>query len=500
MEEPRPGERQKSRREVDSPWSALPRRGSLSQRRRTTQRWPLQSGYLSLHSVSSATETSPVQHSLGTERLALEAFDACRAVGQLEQVAVGKSVGELLLVRYQQDAPQLAAQVLQLLNHHLTPLTIQTAKTLVDDDRLDWPVLPARILSQTQRQADRHAETLRAAQERHVDRRLSRAAVVGLQFQRLVCRVAVVAATQPQVELTARQPIQHRIGVIDHLPLRLPHQVTLQPVASQELGQQVVTLKLRLGFQQLLLHLLALLPLIVEDRPRPLRLLKGTVAGRLYFPRRLELRQHLVGPQSGLRREAVALGKHLLALLTERFELQPCLLQLPCPAFRVGLDQPSFFALQIEDRLCLGAVGLLLPLRRQFLTDALHLLQTHPSLCFLGGQPGSYLGLVLLKLSPLFPEPVHLLPRRLFLLARCLDARCQRRIGRFQVQVLAANRADILRQIRLQARQRLPRLIALRLQLLPATLLRVHVTQFLAYSLEPAYFLAQLRQVSVSGE
>src|SRR5262245_55077273 len=111
MEEPRPGERQKSRREVDSPWSALPRRGSLSQRRRTTQRWPLQSGYLSLHSVSSATETSPVQHSLGTERLALEAFDACRAVGQLEQVAVGKSVGELLLVRYQQDATQLAAQV-----------------------------------------------------------------------------------------------------------------------------------------------------------------------------------------------------------------------------------------------------------------------------------------------------------------------------------------------------------------------------------------------------
>src|SRR5262249_32351068 len=111
MEEPRPGERQKSRREVDSPWSALPRRGSLSQRRRTTQRWPLQSGYLSLHSVSSATETSPVQHSLGTERLALEAFDACRAVGQLEQVAVGKSVGELLLVRYQQDAPQLAWKI-----------------------------------------------------------------------------------------------------------------------------------------------------------------------------------------------------------------------------------------------------------------------------------------------------------------------------------------------------------------------------------------------------
>src|SRR5262249_22363334 len=163
--------------------------------------------------------------------------------GQLEQVAVGKSVGELLLVRYQQDAPQLAAQVLQLLNHHLTPLTIQTAKTLVDDDRLDWPVLPARILSHTHRPADRHAETLRAAQERSVDRPRFGAGVVGRQSQRLVSRVAVVAATQPQVELTARQSIQHRIGVIDYLSLRLSHQVTLQPVASQELRQQVVALE-----------------------------------------------------------------------------------------------------------------------------------------------------------------------------------------------------------------------------------------------------------------
>src|SRR6266699_1395189 len=43
-----------------------------------------------------------------TRTSSLEALDPGGAVGQLEQVAVGEGVGELLLVRHQQDAPQLA--------------------------------------------------------------------------------------------------------------------------------------------------------------------------------------------------------------------------------------------------------------------------------------------------------------------------------------------------------------------------------------------------------
>src|SRR5947199_3886 len=80
------------------------------------------------------------------------------------------SPGELLLVRHQQDAPHLAPQVLQLLDHHLPALVVQTPEALVDDHRLDRPVLPAGVLADAQGQAHRHAELLAARQERHVDR------------------------------------------------------------------------------------------------------------------------------------------------------------------------------------------------------------------------------------------------------------------------------------------------------------------------------------------
>src|SRR5205807_1261252 len=124
--------------------------------------------------------------------------------------------------------------------------------------------------------------------------------------------------------------------------------------------------------------------------------------------------------------------------------------------------------------------GLLLPLRRQLLTDALDLLQTHLPLRFLRRQFAVRLGLLLLEARPLLAEPVHLLLRRLLLVTRRLDARCQGRLGRLQAHVFATDGADVLRQFRLQTRQRLPGLVALRLQLLPATLLRLRFAHSLA--------------------
>src|SRR5262249_14548121 len=66
---------------------------------------------------------------------------------QLEVIAVRERLGELLLVGYEQDATQMIAQILQLLDHHLPPLLVQAAEPLVDDDRLDRPVLPAGVLA-----------------------------------------------------------------------------------------------------------------------------------------------------------------------------------------------------------------------------------------------------------------------------------------------------------------------------------------------------------------
>src|SRR5882762_8570082 len=86
------------------------------------------------------------------------------AVVQLKAIAVREGLGEFFLMRDEQDATHLAAQVLQFLDHHLAALAVEAAETLVDDDRLDWPVLPAGVLPDPQRQADGHAELLAAAE------------------------------------------------------------------------------------------------------------------------------------------------------------------------------------------------------------------------------------------------------------------------------------------------------------------------------------------------
>src|SRR5260370_35990326 len=96
--------------------------------------------------------------------------DFRRATFQLEMITVRERLREILLVRHQQDAAHLAAQVLQLLDHYLPPLAVEAAEAFVDDDRLDGPVLPAGVLADAERQADGHAELLTAAQELHIDR------------------------------------------------------------------------------------------------------------------------------------------------------------------------------------------------------------------------------------------------------------------------------------------------------------------------------------------
>src|SRR5690242_6617001 len=92
--------------------------------------------------------------------LLLEAPHARGSGFQLEVIAVGECLGKLLLMRDEQDAAHLAAQVLQFLDHHLPALTVQAAEALVDDDGLDGPMLPAGVLADTQRQADSDAELL----------------------------------------------------------------------------------------------------------------------------------------------------------------------------------------------------------------------------------------------------------------------------------------------------------------------------------------------------
>src|SRR5262245_48944112 len=82
----------------------------------------------------------------GNLLLALEARRDRGAVGQLKPIAVAERLGELLLVRHQQDAAQLPAQVLQLLDHHLSAVAVQTPKALIDDDRLNRPMLAAGVL------------------------------------------------------------------------------------------------------------------------------------------------------------------------------------------------------------------------------------------------------------------------------------------------------------------------------------------------------------------
>src|SRR4051794_14485811 len=96
----------------------------------------------------------------------LGALHPRRAFAELKAIALGKSIGELLLVRDQQDAAELAAEVVQLVDHGAAVVAVEAAEALIDDDRLDRPVLPAGVLANPERQPDRHAEALAAAEER----------------------------------------------------------------------------------------------------------------------------------------------------------------------------------------------------------------------------------------------------------------------------------------------------------------------------------------------
>src|SRR5262249_50302152 len=144
------------------------------------------------------------------------ALEACYLRGpftQLEMVTVREGLGELFLMGNEQDATQLPPEVLQLLDHHLTTFAVQAAEPLVDDDRLDGPMLAAGVLTDPQRQTHGDPEALAAAQKRDADRGLSRRAVVGFQLQRLVGLKPVLVLAQPQVQLASRQTVQDRVGV-----------------------------------------------------------------------------------------------------------------------------------------------------------------------------------------------------------------------------------------------------------------------------------------------
>src|SRR5688500_9031122 len=75
-----------------------------------------------------------------------------RAVLEFEPIPVAERLGELLLVTDQENALQVPAEVLEFLDHHLPAVAVQAAEPLVDDDRLDRPVLPAGVLADAERE------------------------------------------------------------------------------------------------------------------------------------------------------------------------------------------------------------------------------------------------------------------------------------------------------------------------------------------------------------
>ena len=78
---------------------------------------------------------------------------------------------------------------------------------------------------------------------------------MGFQFQGLgLGGVAVGGADQPQVKLAAGEPVEHGVGLVHDLPFRLPHQMQLQPIAAQELGQDFGVAGVALGPAEVLLE------------------------------------------------------------------------------------------------------------------------------------------------------------------------------------------------------------------------------------------------------
>ncbi len=190
-----------------------------------------------------------------------------RPAFQFKMITVAEGVGEFLLMRYQQNATHLIAQILQFLDHHLSAVTVEAAETLIDDDRFNRPMLTAGVLADAERQAHRHAELLAAAQEGHVDRPFTRFAVVRLQFQRLAGGVAIRLAAQLQVQLPSGKTIKHRVGVLHDLPLRLPYKIQLQPVAAEQVRQRPLHRQIAFRLQRFFRNLLALLAVGFQERP-----------------------------------------------------------------------------------------------------------------------------------------------------------------------------------------------------------------------------------------
>src|SRR5262249_51857715 len=94
---------------------------------------------------------------------ALKSRHACRSIRKLKAVTIGERISKFFLMGHEQDAFQLAAQVVQFLNHGLSAFLVKTAESLIDYHRFDGPMLFARVLAQAQGQADRDSEPLAAA-------------------------------------------------------------------------------------------------------------------------------------------------------------------------------------------------------------------------------------------------------------------------------------------------------------------------------------------------
>src|SRR5262249_15832511 len=124
------------------PWSRPWRRGSeiyhLIWRARSAgpRTWPSSAaGWASPSGAGRWTSSAATRAShRRPARLPLKPRHLRRPVGQLEPVPVRERLRELLLVRHQQDALQVAAQVVQLLDHDLPAVAVQATEPLIDNN------------------------------------------------------------------------------------------------------------------------------------------------------------------------------------------------------------------------------------------------------------------------------------------------------------------------------------------------------------------------------
>ena len=80
----------------------------------------------------------------------MEGSQSRGAVDQFTLVTVRESADELLLVGYQHNALELAAEVLKFLDHDLAIGGIQATKAFVDNHCLYWPARAAGVLADRQ--------------------------------------------------------------------------------------------------------------------------------------------------------------------------------------------------------------------------------------------------------------------------------------------------------------------------------------------------------------